>query len=86
MDHVNSTWEKLKLITHDVTLAQEECMIEIGIMTTQSPLPPIHATFFSYEHKRRFAITLWLADEFGKITYPHGKWNWSFQNVYGDIT
>jgi hypothetical protein len=73
------------MITFDIKLAREECMIDILPGEHNAPLQ-IRVTFFSYEKKRRFKLTFSFADSQGIISYPYGHWKWAFVNEYGEIT
>lgn len=87
LDKVSGVWEKLKTLTIDIAVAQEECIIDMyHYLPQQSSLPHVRATFFNYKQKRRFVVLFAFADLLGQIVYPEGKWNWSFKNVYGDVT
>ena len=70
----------------DMQSAQEECLLQVGTVAKSFALPAVTATFFSFKNKKRFQILFWFSNDKGVITYPLGKLNWTFKNIYGDMT
>jgi hypothetical protein len=73
------------MLTFDILLGREECMIYILPGEADAALQ-IRVIFFSYKKKCRFNLTFSFADSQGVVTYPYGNWKWSFVNEYGAIT
>ena len=73
------------MLTLDIHLAREECIIKIVEGDSSSPLQ-ICITFFSYEKNTRFTLLFSFLNSLGDISYPYGHWKWTFNNEFGDVT